>query len=146
MKVILLRDVARIGRRNEVIEVPSGHAQNFLIPRKLAVPATPDNLKKVIETKHQHAVHTESRQTQFSATLDVLKSTPISLTVPANAQGHLFRGIHVDDIVAAAAKQGISVEASTVILDHPIKTIGEHAVTLSLEKQSGALQLQVIAQ
>lgn len=133
MKVILLRDVARIGRKYEVKDVPDGHAQNFLIPRKFAEAATPHNLKRLEErSAHVHA-DTQAAQEQFEALIAALAEKPAVITAGANEKGNLFKGVHAEDIVSAlTAATGISVSADVVVLPRPIKETGEHTVTLAL--------------
>lgn len=131
MKVVLLRDVARIGKRHEVKEVPAGHAQNFLIPRQLALPATPENLKKVERLMAHTQAGQEKQLTDFKTALTALAAAPLTITVEANAQGHLFKGIHAEDIAEAAQSAGHGILPAMVTLEHPLKSTGEHTVTLT---------------
>lgn len=145
MKVILLRDVAKIGKRNEVKEVPSGYALNMLIPRKLALIATPENLKKITALHAQQAKSTEYHEAQFDAAFATLMAAPLALKMEANAQGSLFKAIRPDDVVHAAAGVGAVIEAAHVVIGEPIKHIGEHTITLKSGKKTGTFVLQVIA-
>ncbi len=144
MKIILLRDVAKIGRRFEVKEVPAGHALNFLIPKKLAETATPENLRRLkdILSKQQHTkeVHTE----QFEEALKKLTETPLTISVEANAQGSLFKGVHEDDIVSAAQSAGVSLSKNEIILSQPIKELGEHTVALQMGTRTGSIVVSIV--
>jgi large subunit ribosomal protein L9 len=135
MKVILLRDVAKIGRRFEVKEVPSGHAQNFLIPRKLAEPATDDALRRLAVELKKKSIMTDRHDGEFTASLASLKTTGITLSLAANEKGHLFKGVHESDIVKHLKEQGIEVRASEIVLPHPLKDVGEHHIVF----KSGAI-------
>jgi large subunit ribosomal protein L9 len=144
MKVILIKDVARIGRRGEIKEVPSGHALNFLIPRKMAEPATPFNLKRLTEMKSKQAegvLHTEE---SFENALKTLETTQVELAAPANEQGHLFKGIKAVDISGRLTELGIPIAVECIDLPHPLKSLGTHEVPLLSGKKHGVLTLSII--
>jgi large subunit ribosomal protein L9 len=130
MKVILLRDVARIGRRNQLIEVPDGYAQNKLIPQKLAMPATPANLKRLQANESGAAAAKDAKEEAFLKAVAKLKETILSISIEANKEGHLFKAIHEVDIVAAAKQLGVSIEVGNVLITSSIKSLGEHEITL----------------
>ncbi len=130
MKVILVRDVAKIGRRNQIVEVPDGYAQNKLIPQKLALPATPQNLKRVEALHAGVAASKDAREVAFLAAVEKLKQLELSLTADANEQGHLFKAIHEKDIVAAAVVAGVSLDVSVVKISDTIKSLGVHTIHL----------------
>ena len=144
MKVILLRDVARIGRRYDIKEVPSGYALNFLIPQKLAEPATSENVKRVNAQKQKHAQNTAATEVQFRDALKVLETTPVKIEVSANEQGHLFKGVRGEDIARAAHAQGIALAPEQIDLEHPLKELGEHTVSLSRGAESGTCTVVLI--
>jgi large subunit ribosomal protein L9 len=143
MKVILLRDVAKIGRRFEVKEVPAGHATNFLIPRKLAEPATPEALRRHSVEMKKKSIMTERHDSGFKSVLESLKGTIIEFAVPANEQGHLFKGVHEADIAGYLTKQGMAVTVSEIVLPHPIKETGEHVVTLKSGDVTGTCTIRI---
>jgi large subunit ribosomal protein L9 len=145
MKVILLRDVARIGRRFEIKEVPSGHALNFLIPRKLAEPATPENVRRVESMRQKHAATLIEETAQFTEALARLKDTTIPVSADANAQGHLFKSVREADIATALRVAGITVDVHQIELPHPIKALGTHTVALSAGTEKGNVTIEVIA-
>lgn len=130
MQVILLKDVAKIGRRGEVKEVPQGHAQNFLIPRKLAVPATPDALRKLTVEMKKKEINVGRHDESFEKILEALSATPFHLSVDANEQGHLFKGIHARDIAKALGENGMDVQENEIHLEAPLKSLGEAKVLL----------------
>ncbi len=147
MKVILLRDVAKIGRRFEVVEVPQGYAQNFLIPRSDAVPATAQNEKRVLERqRHQHAKQ-EANTTSLTEAITALSGTTQSLEVDANETGGLFKGVKEEDIADFLRTLGYTITAAEITIPQPLKHIGAHEITLgaSTGKGSGVFTLQLIA-
>jgi large subunit ribosomal protein L9 len=144
MKVILLRDVAKIGRRFEVKEVPGGHALNFLIPRKLAEPATAEALRRLGVEMKKKSIMTDRHDESFKTILDTLGESGITLTVAANEQGHLFKGIHGADIAKHLESKGMHVDAKEVVLREPIKELGTHTITLASGTVSGTCTLTII--
>lgn len=146
MKVILLRDVAKMGRKGQICEVPSGHAANFLIPRKLAVAATPENLKRHTAETTRFAEGEAKTQDAFKAVLLALENSPVTYTAAANDQGHLFKGIHAADIARTLKEAGMIVDAQAIVLVHPIKEIGTHMITLKQGGLEGVCTLEVVKQ
>lgn len=146
MKVILLKDVARIGRKHEVKDVPDGHAQNFLIPRKLAERATPRSIER-LEAQGAHiSAEREAEEERFKAFLASMKDEVVELTAPANEQGHLFKGIHAAEIAEAlTARAGMNIAETSIILAQSIKEIGVHEVTVSHSGNNGTINLSVVA-
>jgi large subunit ribosomal protein L9 len=136
MKVILLRDVAKIGRRSQIVDLPDGYALNQLIPKKWAEPATPVNMKKIAVTKALASQYDKSEEEQFMAAVSSLQSNHLQVVGgQANAQGHLFKAVHEADIVAAAHTQGITILLSQVEIPAPVKSLGNHHIIL---KRAGA--------
>jgi large subunit ribosomal protein L9 len=130
MKVILVRDVAKIGRRNQIVEVPDGYAQNQLIPKKWALPATPQNLKRVEALHAGVAASKDAKEGAFLAAVEKLKSSAVSISADANEQGHLFKAVHEKDIVEAAKVAGIQLDVTAIKIPAVIKSVGDHEVTL----------------
>ena len=145
MKVVLLRDVARIGKRHEVKEVPDGHALNMLIPRKLALSATPENLKKVAALRTKQASDAALTVSHFEDALKMLNEKPLEIRVEANAQGHLFKGVKIEDIIQAGRAVGVHLEADQIDLKHPLKEVGEHQIHLASGERRGACIVSIIA-
>lgn len=130
MKVILLQDVAKIGKRSEIVVVPDGYALNQLIPKKMAEPATATNQKRIERLQAGAAEKAEANKENFTAAVAKLKEASLMITVEANEQGHLFKAVHEADVVAAAAAVGVQIDASVVQISEPIKAVGEHVVSL----------------
>lgn len=131
MKVILLRDVAKIGKKGTVLEVPDGYAQNQLIPKKWAEAATATNLKKISAAQLTVANSSKQEDELFAAAASSLEATPLSLVAgQANAQGHLFKAIHESDIVEAAKARGLYLLSSQIKILAPIKALGDHTIVL----------------
>ncbi len=145
MKVILLRDVAKMGRRYEVVEVPGGHALNYLIPRKMAEPATPDNMKRIEEMKRKHSAHSADEMAHFKEVCTQLAHRQIVLTHGANARGHLYEGVKAEQIVRELKAQGFVVPLEAIHLEKPLKELGEHRITLRAFGVEGVCTLVIRA-
>lgn len=145
MKVILIKDVARLGRKSEVKDVPSGHAQNFLIPRKLAIPATPENMKRLSAEIAKQSAEREASEQSFHDAILVLASREIPYVAEANEQGHLFKGVNARDIASLLRGEGIAIMEDDIELPHPIKSTGVHEVALARGGEKGVLRLAVVA-
>lgn len=145
MKVILLQDVAKIGRRHQVVEVPDGYARNKLIPMRAALPATPEQLSKlkaqVAQAQAQHA----SDAAALLASLEQLATTPLTITAAANAQGHLFKQVGAKDIAAAAALAGSPLPVAALQVDVPIKSLGVHTVAVKTSQGDKELVVTILA-
>ena len=143
MKVILIKDVTRLGRKSDVTDVPAGHAQNFLIPRGLAIPATPENMKRVGEMTKKLSEETAAIAKSFTEACDVLKGKTITYEAQASEQGHLFKGINAHDIAKRLTEEGAPIPEESIVLDHPLKSIGVHEVRLELGEARGSVTLEV---
>ena len=142
MKVILLDDVSKVGRRGEVREVSDGYARNFLIPKKLALSATAGNLKNLDHIKKQ----ADDKAARVKSDAEALRSRIEALTYEekrqASEKGKLFGSVTSQDIVDFLDRSGIKVERRRVHLDEPIKALGETAVPVRLHQDVTA-QLRV---
>lgn len=144
MKVILLQDVAKIGKRYEVVNLPDGYALNQLIPKKMAEPATPSNLKKIELRKTKIDASKQSDTEKFEAVKSILSETKITVAFDANEQGHLFKAVHEADIVKAAQEQSIDLPLSMVKIVNHIKSLGEHQFNLVHDTKSVPLVIEVV--
>src|SRR3989449_6141291 len=142
MKVILLDDVQKLGRRGEVRDVSDGFARNFLIPKKLALNATQGNLKNLDHLRQQANAKAE----RVKSEADVLRERIEGLTYEerrqASEEGKLFGSVTAQDLVDFLGRQGMKIERRRVQLDEPIKALGETAVPIRLHPEVTA-QLRV---
>jgi large subunit ribosomal protein L9 len=145
MKVILLRDVAKIGKRYEIVSVPDGFALNKLIPKKDAEPATPANLKRVNNMRAKDKNDKEAVVNMLKKIVADLSTTPLLVPMQANEQGHLFQAVHIDDIVKAARARSVSVDKDFVSIQSPIKSVGQHTINLNSQIESFPLLVEVVA-
>ncbi len=129
MKVILLKDVAKLGRQYEIKEVSSGHAINLLIPQGLALSATPDAVKRLEVKKKQADAERKIHEDLLVMNIKGLDGKTITIAGKANEKGHLFAGLHREAIAAELQKQTeLQIDPSFIQIDHPLKEVGEHIV------------------
>lgn len=145
MQVILLKDVAKVGRKNEVKNVADGYGRNFLIGRGLAVLATPDSLAKLKAQLSQSKVQMDIQHTLLTKSLEILKDLKINIKAKASAEGHLFAGLKAEDIAAAVKKEAkIDLDPEWLVMDKSIKITGDHTIEIKAGDLSGLLQILVI--
>lgn len=132
MKVILLRDVARIGKKGTVAEVPNGYAMNQLIPSKSAQPATPQNLKRAQQILQDKAAQVEADETAFNeATAQIDAIGRLTIKAAANEKGHLFKAVSNHEVAAMLRENDINTELFLISFKEPVKEVGEHQAILS---------------
>jgi large subunit ribosomal protein L9 len=132
MKVILMTDVPALGHRGETRDVANGYARNFLLPRKLAVPATPANLKNVEHLKRQRAREDHRALETARAAAARIEGLTLSVTARASDDGRLYGSVSAQDVVEFLDRHEVPVEKRRVQLDEPIKAVGEYKVPVRL--------------
>ena len=142
MKIILLDDVAKVGRRGEVREVSDGYARNFLLPKKLALTATAGNLKGLDHIKRQQEAKADRIKTDAETVRDRIEALVYEQRRQASEEGKLFGSVTAQDVVDFLERSQIRVERRRVHLDEPIKTLGESTVTVRVHPEVTA-QLRV---
>jgi len=142
MKVILLDDVAKVGRRGEVRDVSDGYARNFLIPKKLALTATPGNLKGLDHIKKQQDAKAGRIKSDADALRERIEALVFEVRKQASEEGKLFGSVTAQDVVDFLDGQAIKVERRRLHLDEPIKTLGESVVAIRIHPEVTA-QLRV---
>lgn len=132
MKVLFLKDVARIGRKGEIKEVADGFAYNNLIPRKLAVPATEAHVNRAEMSNAHKAETAAAHAAKMREFFKEVETNPLTLTLPANDKGHLFKGVHAGEIKDALSIEcGLSLEVKDILLPAPLKEVGRHEVAIN---------------
>jgi large subunit ribosomal protein L9 len=143
MKVILLKSVPKIGKKYDVMDVSSGFAMNSLFPQKLAELATPKGVK---ELKAAEEVERNVREDLLLKNLGDIAAASITIEGKANAKGHLFAGLHKAELIAALKEQArVDITEEYIVLDKPIKEVGEHKVEVKVQDKSAEFTLTVKA-
>ncbi|HIR65057.1 MAG TPA: 50S ribosomal protein L9 [Candidatus Faecousia faecigallinarum] len=144
MKVILLQDVRGKGKKGQLLEVSDGYARNYMLPRKIAMEATPD----AINTMRMNDKAQQERQTRERAEAVELakKMKTMTLTVLAKGggAGRLFGSVTNQEIADALQAQGITLDKRKIVIDEPIKTVGTYTVRCKLGYEIvGELTVQI---
>ncbi|MBM2817708.1 MAG: rplI [Parcubacteria group bacterium] len=144
MKIILLRDVKGLGRKYDIKEAKDGHALNLLIPQGLAVHATDKNMKEVDIKKRTDLEHKKIQEDLLIMNLKELDGIKIEMSEKANEKGHLFAGIHKEQIIPEIKKQTrIDMLPEFLILEKPIKEVGEHEISVKVADKTVKFKLVV---
>ena len=144
MKVILLTDVKKVGRKNETKEVANGYAQNVLIPQKLALPATPENLKRFQRAEEKVANKKAFDEALLIKNIRDLEGKTLTMNVRANENGTLFQTVHTKDIGEAILSTFAVTVPESFIQAEDIKRVGEYTAVLSVGKVSLPLSVVVV--
>jgi len=143
MKVILLRDVAKIGRKGEIVNVPDGYAQNQLIPKGQAKPATTENLKAALRINKNAQKAESEAETRFFALKTALNGQTITISDLKNDNGHLFAAIKPEMIIEAAKVVGHQLAPFTIEIGEAIKTTGQHSVLVVFKNHRFPVNINV---
>ena len=132
MKVILLDDVTKVGRRGDVRDVSDGYARNYLFPKKLALNATAGNLKNLEHIKTQQDAKASRIKGDAEARREQIEALVYEDRRQASEEGKLFGSVTSQDIVNFLEQHKLRVERKQVRLDEPIKALGETVVPIRL--------------
>ena len=132
-QAILLKDVESLGAAGEAVDVSPGYLRNYLVPRKLAQPATPASIAEAQRRMEAAERAREEAEERAEETAAVLRKTVLTLSHQAGDDGRLFGSVTANEI-AEAVKQarGLKLDRRKVRLDEPIKTTGTHMVTVEV--------------
>jgi large subunit ribosomal protein L9 len=142
MKVILLDDVSKVGRRGEVRDVSDGYARNFLIPKKLALSATAGNLKNLDHIKRQQDAKADRVKADAESLRTKIEALVYEERRQASEEGKLFGSVTSQDIADFLGTRGVPMDRRRITLYEPIKALGEHSVSMRLHPEVVA-QLRV---
>ena len=144
-KVLLTTTVERLGHVGEVVDVADGYARNFLFPRRLAVQPTEHNMARFAKQKAAHETELLQREEKARYLRDKLADQTLQFERKAHDDDRLYGSVRVEDIARQIEELlGEHIETSRVELEHPIETLGPHAVTINLYKDiSVEVRIQV---
>ena len=144
MRVIFLQDVSRVGKKYDMKEVNDGYAMNFLLPRKLAVTATSKAVAELEMKKKEIVIEREVQESLLLKNLEEIKDKAITIKGKANELGHLFSSIHKKEIIEAMREQHrAEISEEFIILEKPIKAIGEFDIPIEIKNQKSSFKLIV---
>ena len=145
MEVILREHVDNLGRRGEIVKVADGYARNYLLPRKLALPATDGNKKHVERERRIMETREAEEKGQAEAIAARLGSIEIAISRRVGETDQLYGSVTATDIADFLKAKGFEIDRRKLILPEPIKTLGEHNVPLKLHREvTVPLKVQVV--
>jgi large subunit ribosomal protein L9 len=147
MKVILQQDVREHGKKGQLVEVSDGYARNFLIPRKLAIAATADNLNVMKQQEAAKKRRAELEKAEAKETAKKLEAVLVKVTAKSGGAGRLFGSVTAMEIAEElAAQHGIAIEKNKIVLPEHIKAFGTYEVKVKLGYEvSGVINVLVIS-
>ena len=133
MKVVLLKDVKNIGKRDDIITVSDGYARNFLFPQRLAAEATAGTLKEIGKKRAAQDARDAEALAKAKATADALKGKVIEMAIKCGSQGRLYGSVTTAEVAEALQKQhGYAADKRKIELGDPIKEVGDREITIRL--------------
>jgi large subunit ribosomal protein L9 len=145
MKVILNQDLVGLGEEGDIKEVAAGYARNFLLPKKIAVPHTKENLAALKHKMVAIEKRREEKRTEALGLKERLEAESISFSVPAGENGKLFGSISNALVAQELEKRGYQIEKKRIeIPDHNIRNVGTYKIRIKLyDKEEATIKLVV---
>ncbi len=146
MKVILIKDVAKVGQHGMIKEVSNGYALNFLIARGLAIQATPEKLA-AYEAAQKREVEARDRESEaLVKAIQGLEGSRVEIVARATEKGGLFKSVTATDIAKAILDQKrVDISQEMIALQKPIKETGEHSITIASGDAKAHFTISIIA-
>jgi large subunit ribosomal protein L9 len=147
MKVILNQDVVGLGEEGDIKDVANGYARNFLLPKKLAVPNTPEYLVMLEHKRVSIEKRKETKRLEAAGLKARLEAEELRLTVPAGENGKLFGSVSNVNVAAELDKRGFQIEKKRIeIPEHTVRTVGTYKIRIRLyDKEEATIKLVVEA-
>ncbi len=146
MKVILLKNVPKIGKANEIKDLPDGYVRNFIIPQKLGIIATPDAVNKLQHAQSEAKVGREIQSDLFKKNLRAVHGAGVTIAAKTNAEGHLYKAVGPKDVVAALKKEHhIAIEEKYVFME-PIKQTGTFSARVEALDVKEQIEVTVVSE
>jgi large subunit ribosomal protein L9 len=135
MDVILREDVEKLGSRGDLVKVADGYARNFLLPQNKAVAATESN-RKIVEQERDAYLRREAKlKSEFEGQAKLLAGTVITIAQKVGENDHLFGSVTAQNIADRLEKQNFAIDRRKIQLEEPIRTLGEHKVSIKLHRE-----------
>ncbi|MDQ5971436.1 MAG: large subunit ribosomal protein [Patescibacteria group bacterium] len=145
MKVILLKDVIKVGNKDSVLDFADGYAQNVLIAKGLAIKATPHELLKLEDKKRKLQNIKDEENKIFNELILQLNKKVFDLHAKSNEKGHLFSAVKKIEIAKMIIENiGINIQEENIIFPQPIKELGLHSVVVKKGDREGEFKINVI--
>jgi large subunit ribosomal protein L9 len=127
-----MHNIVGLGGESDQVKVAAGYARNYLFPRKLAVDATPENVRLMERRRVRVETEEKEREAQISARIETLGKIMLSVVEKADASGTLYGSVGAATIVKLLARAGVEAEEKDIRLEEPIKSVGTHEVPIHI--------------
>ena len=139
MKLVLRAKVDRLGRAGEIVEVADGYARNYLLPRRLAMPATRENQKRIEAEKRRAAAREAVRMEKLSELAKELEGKSVTISVKATEDNKLYGSVSAKEIAAAVrAEHNFEIDPAHVVLEAPFKELGVYDIPVKIHPEVDA--------
>ncbi|OGD17645.1 MAG: 50S ribosomal protein L9 [Candidatus Aminicenantes bacterium RBG_16_63_14] len=145
MKVILKQDVEKVGRRGDVVNVAPGFGRNYLIPRKMAIAVTPTNIKMIEIERQALKKKLEIERKSFQSLAQKLNQVSLTFTRRAGEKDVIFGSVSAGDVKDALDGLGYDIDKKKILLDEPIKRLGNFSVPIKISADDRAEVKIVVA-
>jgi large subunit ribosomal protein L9 len=132
MQVILREDIEKLGKIGDLVKVADGYARNFLVPKMKAIEATPDNLNAMNHAKKMVSDRIRKIKKEATGEADRIRGLSVVIKAKTGEEGKLFGSVTSMDIADAAKVQGVEIDKRKIVLDEPIKRLGDYTVSVKL--------------
>jgi len=135
MQIILQEDIEKLGNRGQVVEVAEGYARNFLLPHKLALEASPGNMKRLEKMRAAFAKKAAVEVAEAQKLAELLAGVALEISRKSGESDQLFGSVTSADISEALAAQGYTIDRRKIQLAEPIKLIGNFEIPIKLHRE-----------
>lgn len=135
MELILRDSVPGLGERGDIVKVKAGYARNYLLPKKLAVPATGAMKRVITEENRLREVRDDKVKRSLEETAAKMKDLSCTIVVQAGEEDKLYGSVSASDIATAVSEQGFDIDQKMVVLEEPIKILGVYTVQVKLHRE-----------
>jgi large subunit ribosomal protein L9 len=135
MQVILTNNLEHLGKVGDVVKVKNGYARNYLLPRELAMAATPSNLKRIEKEKTKRLAEYEQEKKVAEGKAQELSKVSLTIAVEVNDEEKLYGAISESEIIKAFDAEGVKVEKKALVIEKPISELGIFEVGVKLHQE-----------
>lgn len=135
MQIILQEDVDKLGTRGQLVEVAEGYARNFLLPRKFAIEATPNNMKRLDKMRAAFAKKEATEKDAAQKLAELLAGVSLEFVRRTGENDHLFGSVTSGDIAQSLEAKGYNIDKKKIVLAEPIKALGDFEVPVKLHRE-----------
>ncbi len=147
MQVILREDIEKLGKIGDLVKVADGYARNYLVPKKKAIEATPDNVRSMDHAKKMVSDRLRKLKKEAAAEAGQIKGLAVTIKAKVGEEGKLFGSVTSMDIAEAAKASGVNIDKRKIALEEPIKRVGDYTISVKLHADVTAeFKVSVVAE